>query len=231
MKEKPIINLQFYLLILGSILVLFASTYLFTRPSIWPFFNFNETAPIGDTIGGITSPIINIIGFILIYISFKAQINANKIQFKLVQIEIQNQTFDRNFEIALDLFKELKLDYKTLEHSESNGQSALNIFVYEIDGNWSKETFVKHTKKPIYIDWQFIICEYDLLLNHIMNSKMRKIERYKIFTIVYNFYVIQLEYSINNIVVELNKFELDKVTTNMIEKFKQIHANYLLAEN
>lgn len=231
MKENPIFNYQFVLLIIGTILILFGSTYVFTRPAIFDFFNFNKTGEIGDTIGGITSPIINIIGSILIYVSFKAQINANKIQFRLVQIEIQSQTFDRNFEIALDLFKELKADYKALQHNTSIGQAALNIFVYEIDNISTKEKFISSTKKPIYVDWQFILCEYDLLINHILNSKMRKDERHKVFTIVYNFYVIQLEYSINNISPQLEKFEIDMDSFNMIEKFKKLHKNYLENES
>lgn len=231
MKKNAFFNYQFVLLTTGTILILFGSTYIFTRPAIFDIFNFSKTGEIGDTIGGITSPIINIIGSILIYVSFKSQINANKIQFRLVQIEIQGQTFDRNFEIALDLFKELKTDYKALQYNASIGQSALNIFVNEIDITTTKEKFVNYTKKPIYVDWQFILCEYDLLLNHILNSKMRKDERQKVLTIVYNFYVIQLEYSINNISPQLEKFEIDMESLNMIEKFKKKHKTYLESES
>lgn len=38
-----------------------------------------ETGPIGDTIGGLTAPIIGLIGSLLVYYSFKAQLRANKI--------------------------------------------------------------------------------------------------------------------------------------------------------
>lgn len=129
------------------------------------------------------------------------------------------------------MFKELKSDYKALQYNSSIGQAALNIFVYEIDNAGTKEKFLSYTKKPIYVDWQFILCEYDLLINHILNSKMRKDERYKIFTIVYNFYVIQLEYSINNMSPQLKKFEVDMDSYNMIEKFRKSHKTFLESKN
>ncbi len=118
-----------------------------------------------------------------------------------------------------------------MQHNTSIGQTALNIFVYEINNAATKEKLISYTKKPIYVDWQFILCEYDLLINHILNSKLRKDERHKVFTIVYNFYVIQLEYSINNISPQLEKFEIDMESYNMIEKFKKLHKTYLESES
>ena len=226
-KKNTIFNNQFFLLVLGSILILFGSTYIFTRSAIINSFDFNETGEIGDTIGGITSPVINIIGSILIYISFKAQINANKIQFKAMKKEIQNQKFDRNFEIALDLYKELKNDYKILEQRDRNGKSVPKTFTNEIDEDATNETLFDYIVKPIYIDWKFILCEYDLVIYHTINSKMRKQERNKIFTIVYNFYVNQLENSIENIVLECGKYEFDRESNKMIEKIKIMHKMYL----
>ncbi|QXP72552.1 hypothetical protein H0I31_02285 [Tenacibaculum sp. AHE15PA] len=57
---------------------MFTSTYVFTRPFILKNFNFSETGQIGDAIGGITASIINLIGAVLVYISFKEQIKANE---------------------------------------------------------------------------------------------------------------------------------------------------------
>ena len=67
------------ILILGTILI-FVSLYIFTRPAVFPGWDFSSTGQIGDTIGGITGPIINLIGAFLVYISYQAQIKANKIQ-------------------------------------------------------------------------------------------------------------------------------------------------------
>jgi hypothetical protein len=78
------LNKSNILLILGIILILFASVYIFTRHSFIKSFDFSKTGQIGDTIGGITAPIINLIGAILVYLSFKAQVRANRIQFKIL---------------------------------------------------------------------------------------------------------------------------------------------------
>lgn len=51
--------------------------WFFTRP-YFSVYNLGKTGQIGDTIGGITSPFINGIGAILIYIAFKEQVNSSK---------------------------------------------------------------------------------------------------------------------------------------------------------
>ena len=40
--------------------------------------SFSDTGQIGDTIGGITAPFVGLLGALLVYKSFKAQIEANK---------------------------------------------------------------------------------------------------------------------------------------------------------
>ncbi len=71
-----------WLLGIGIVLCFFAPLIL-TQPAIAEIFDFTKTGSIGDTIGGITAPFINIIGSILVFFALKAQIDANKL--------IQNQ--------------------------------------------------------------------------------------------------------------------------------------------
>jgi len=62
------------------LLILIAtSPYLFTRETFSQI-DFTRTGPIGDTIGGLTAPFVNILAAFLVYKSFVAQINANKEQ-------------------------------------------------------------------------------------------------------------------------------------------------------
>lgn len=56
--------------------------YLFTQYSI---LDFTQSGQIGDTIGGITAPIIGLISAFIIYFSFVAQIKANQIQITAIQ--------------------------------------------------------------------------------------------------------------------------------------------------
>ncbi|OFY98615.1 MAG: hypothetical protein A3K10_04940 [Bacteroidetes bacterium RIFCSPLOWO2_12_FULL_31_6] len=54
-------------LIIGLFIVVIIPVLL-TRQSFWSAFNFTQTGQIGDTIGGITSPIVNLIAAILVYL-------------------------------------------------------------------------------------------------------------------------------------------------------------------
>lgn len=70
----------------GIVLVVL-SPIVFTGTSCWSRFDFRNTGQIGDTIGGLTAPIVNLIGAILVYYALRAQIEANRI--------IQNQINDQ----------------------------------------------------------------------------------------------------------------------------------------
>lgn len=116
--NKPTFNYKTVILISGIVLILFGSLFAFTKSAYWGNFDFSQTGQIGDTIGGITAPIINVIGAILI--SFKAQLKANKTRFLLLSIEIENQKKDRNLQVILELFQSLKNDYFTkLEYANN----------------------------------------------------------------------------------------------------------------
>ena len=60
------------------IFFLLMSPILFTRPAICGWFDFTNTGSIGDTIGGLTSPFVGLIGAILVFISFRQQVKANR---------------------------------------------------------------------------------------------------------------------------------------------------------
>lgn len=64
--------------------------FIATQKAIWGSFDFSQTGQIGDTIGGITAPIVNIIGAILVFYALKAQIDANR----LIQDQFDEQKAD-----------------------------------------------------------------------------------------------------------------------------------------
>lgn len=80
-----------YLLIVGVILILF-SPFILTRSL--GIIEFSGTGEIGDTIGGITAPIASIIGSILVYYALKAQIDANAIVQKQLNVQ-KNADYER----------------------------------------------------------------------------------------------------------------------------------------
>lgn len=103
-----------YFLLIGTIL-LFFSLYLFTRPAIFSVFDFSNTGAIGDTIGGITAPIINIIGAYLVYISFKTQLDANKIQIKALNDEKERFSNQSVYQNHINHFEEIKSTLRNVE--------------------------------------------------------------------------------------------------------------------
>ncbi len=67
--------------------------FILTRK--WNLIDFTETGQIGDTIGGITAPILNLLNAVLIYIAFTEQLNANK----LLQFQIESEKNKEKLEL------------------------------------------------------------------------------------------------------------------------------------
>ena len=64
--------------ILGvGIIATLLSPVLLTQDSFLGIFDFTETGQIGDTIGGITAPIVGLVSIILLFITFKEQRDFN----------------------------------------------------------------------------------------------------------------------------------------------------------
>lgn len=51
--------------------------------------DFSKTGQIGDTIGGITAPFLSLVGSVLVFLSFRAQIEMNKVQFSAIQKQFE----------------------------------------------------------------------------------------------------------------------------------------------
>ncbi|RXM41479.1 hypothetical protein BOQ62_00150 [Chryseobacterium sp. CH21] len=82
MKEKleqllGLIKINILLILTSSILFTFIAPLIFTLKL--DLIDFTETGQIGDTIGGITAPFINVLNAILIYIAFTEQLKANNL--------------------------------------------------------------------------------------------------------------------------------------------------------
>jgi len=103
------------LYLLGGIALLFLSLYLFKQPAKWSAWDFSTTGQIGDTIGGVTAPIINILGAFLVYISFREQVRANRLQTLALNEEKERNENTRSFEHFQALFDKVIQSFKDLE--------------------------------------------------------------------------------------------------------------------
>ncbi|RLD60618.1 MAG: hypothetical protein DRJ01_09330 [Bacteroidetes bacterium] len=170
-------KLQNVLILSIGILLIFISLYIFTRPAIFESWDFSSTGQVGDTIGGITAPLINLIGAFLVYISFQAQINANRIQSQALEDEKKRNSTNNQFEKYLSLFEDIKSRLRDLEfvvespgHSNSdgsftqpvhivyNGLNALNEYVQKIEAQKQSNYFGGiYSTYGIFLNFQFML--------------------------------------------------------------------------
>jgi len=82
-----------WLLLVGGVVILIMP-FLLTSEYFHERFNFNDTGQIGDTIGGITAPFMNLIGAFLVFYALLAQVKANE----LIQDQIDKDNEEKECE-------------------------------------------------------------------------------------------------------------------------------------
>lgn len=161
------------LLVIGITFILL-SLYIFTRPAYFESWDFSNTGQIGDTIGGITAPIINLLGALLVYISFQEQVKANKIQMTALENEKNNNSYERKFNNYTRLYESIKNHLDSLEFivqpkSSSNpdgsintpnhiiykGLNALNEYVLRIEN--PKHYIENYETNGMFLNFQYLI--------------------------------------------------------------------------
>jgi hypothetical protein len=108
---------QARLLLIIGVIIIFLAPWIFTRN--WYLPSFESTGPIGDTIGGITAPFLNLIGATLVFFALKAQVKANQ----LVQNQIKTDELDRNFRLVFEEIKILRKQLTDFIFTEYNSRS------------------------------------------------------------------------------------------------------------
>jgi len=140
-KGFEYIKRNILLTVLISVLFTFCAPLLFTIKLDVPFFDFTNTGQIGDTIGGITAPFINILNAILIYIAFTEQLKANNLLQGQIDIEKNKEIirlarikklifFDLEFNIS-PLLNEIRLEMEKylLRDKQSQNFNQVNQFM------------------------------------------------------------------------------------------------------
>ncbi|OKL41199.1 hypothetical protein [Pontibacter flavimaris] len=110
---------------------------LFTRKPLYSWYDISEGGAVGDAIGGITAPFINLLGAILVYLALRAQNKANTIQKKALEeeadkslrLEISRQVESILTEVSQEL-DSLELQYKIFHHAVSTKPGG-NYFLYK----------------------------------------------------------------------------------------------------
>ena len=90
---REILERAKWLLLVGGLVILIMP-FILTGPYFQERFNLSETGQIGDTIGGITTPFMNLIGAFLVFYALKAQVKANE----LIQDQIDKENEEKECE-------------------------------------------------------------------------------------------------------------------------------------
>ncbi|WP_182650285.1 hypothetical protein [Flavobacterium sp. SOK18b] len=208
-------------LTIGLILILFASIYLLTRENVFQSWDLSNTGEIGDTIGGITSPIINIIGSILIYVSFLEQNKANKIQ-----------TNQNNFELLHELYKDQKDDFRNIifaSRSVNNGfmyqgQKALSVFVETFS---ARKTSADFKKNSFFKDFIFLLGSLKIFLEIIDSAEVDNTQKKYILRLIHMLYVTRISPHVEQMLFISSSNTLhDSFYKQLLKLSESIESNY-----
>lgn len=197
---------KYYLFSIGFILLLISSIFLFTQPAFFESYDLSETGQIGDTIGGITAPFINLLGAVLVFLSFTTQNNANKI------LSEQN-----SFSLLHELYKDLKNDFTNLSFSspsikegkEYQGKRALSLFANTLSKRIDNINFPNNS---FFDELLFLMGNFTILIDIIETSNITEEQKKYVLRLIHFLYLTRISKHLITII---------KITEN-----KQIHMNF-----
>lgn len=223
------INLIYF--ILGIIILCFLSIFLFTLPSFIPHFNISNTGSIGDTIGGITAPIIGIFSAILLFLALTKQVESNKEQrfknesdiFFLLINQVENEI--SNFYSKYSIKRGYGLNDKT-EFIRSYGVEGLDDFTYRLLHNPISGNEISFSNYFEANQIMMILTSYKItklnIDNSLLDNKIKNILSLKL----HNIYMYRLKEPLSLILEAVKKKPVLKDhLTEEIESF--IEFNYL----
>lgn len=105
-------NVKWILWIGAPILILIP---ILTTQLDW-FFDFTNTGNIGDTLGGVTAPVIGVVSALLIYFSFRAQIGANRIIQNQINQQRKEEDNRKAFNHQMEIYDHLKGAFENFQY-------------------------------------------------------------------------------------------------------------------
>jgi uncharacterized membrane protein len=210
------------LLTVGLIIISLLLIYILTLPAIWKVFDLTNTSSIGDTIGGITSPLLGIISVIFLYLTLNRQIDS-----------VNDQKLKNESDIIFMLFNQLDNEYNQIYLYSTNKDERVRKFGHEalIDYCNSVFKFYSGNKKfsQYYIADSIILVirSFELIKKRIqispLNSEMKELFLKKLET----FYLCKLKDPIYKLtdLFEREKSLLDEYTLEINEFYKSMEKN------
>lgn len=220
-------NGQLFVLLVLTLIALFAGTGLFIQPALTKIWVFNEsTSAIGDTIGGITSPILGLLTISLIYLTYSDQrkfiIDSKR--------NMDNENEAKLFQSLMDYYREMK--------PLLNNEEVLSYSYKEQVKIWQKFSVVEREIQNILIA-RIIHVTLNMLdfingMNTVISTIKNDNYRNLLDAMLYRFYKGSVQYHVaqlsewatlikfndlDKIIRELNKIQSIWITENVPTNF------------
>lgn len=129
------------------IIFMFAAVFFLTKPALISSFTLSDTGQIGDTIGGISVPIIGLFGVSLTFLAFWVQYTANKVHTEQFDKQSTQQEADKHREKILYLIKQNRSIAKNMK---VQGHTGARCFKKMFDEYQFTYIFIKdHCEKKL----------------------------------------------------------------------------------
>jgi hypothetical protein len=159
-RQQTIIHLTLITLIMASFV--FLGVRLVSGHYLFESYHLGDKGTLGDAVNGLSAPFISFFSAVLIYITFREQVKANK----LLQSQWQIDTFLKVFN---DMNEKLKSFYVTSEDGTYEEGGAMNVKEYKgpniaeyivmIRGSYTKGVPAELTEFIYIIDELTFLCE------------------------------------------------------------------------
>ncbi len=217
------------ILMAGGFLILIAPIALTQLPSC---ISFNDTGEIGDTIGGITAPIVSFVGAILVYFAFLFQIDANTLIFQQITDDKEEQKLKQNRDYVFELYKNLKEEFSTFTyiHQQKISDPPPKFSIVEYKGfDAINFVIIKHSfTKAIFINEKDKIIELGYIIELLKNF-LTTVKATTLNPIDTQFFIESMEYlyfgKLQNIFNKLNNLFQMLIILKAIEPAKFINLN------
>lgn len=157
----------------------FIAPYLFTGENSCNRYDFTQTGPIGDTIGGLMNPFIAIAGVITTFLAFLMQVRANEIQreqfLKTLQKEEDKEKWDSFYNLKI-----LKIDIDNIIKDITTNIESIDDFLKVVTNDpyqtcILQQTILKKYERINQIPRQLVFRGFDLYVSPIDKEWTRKI--------------------------------------------------------
>ncbi len=219
-----------YLLLIAGLLFVTLAPYLFTRFSWFRGMDFSNSGQIGDTIGGITAPFINLIAVVLIYFSFRQQLLSNEIQIGLINNEKEERIKAKELELIHLAYTDLKnyldnFQYVFEKTSIKDMKTVEAVYIGE-DAIYHLIKVIKQHKGRLAYRNQHnaikslvaILQLVDTIIQKLDNPRLHKTEKHFLMNQLSTFFQIKLVNHLNTL------FDMKDPDTEIIELLATLQA-------